>query len=136
MPDALPAIERAIRIAEGLSLSPRASTHLAAAGAWLSGDPLLAAESYAYILARWPFDLLALRLAHSCYFFMGQHRRLCEVIDTVVPAWTHDQRGFRLFLAMASFAYAESGDPADAEALGRRALSYEPGCPMGVHAVA
>jgi hypothetical protein len=54
----------------------------------------------------------------------------------VVPAWTQDQRGFRLFLAMASFAYAESGDAADAEALGRRALSYEPGCPMGVHAVA
>jgi len=37
---------------------------------------------------------------------------------------------------MASFAYAESGDAAHAEALGRQALAYEPARPMGVHAVA
>ena len=58
------------------------------------------------------------------------------MVDAVAPAWTEDQRGFRLLLAMASFAYAESGDAAHAEALGRDALAYEPGCPMGVHAVA
>jgi hypothetical protein len=37
---------------------------------------------------------------------------------------------------MACFAYAESGDAAHAESLGREALAYEPACPMGVHAVA
>jgi hypothetical protein len=136
IPDALPAIELAVRSADGLLLSPRARSHVAAAQAWLRGDPLLAAEGYAFILARWPSDLLALRLAHSCYFFLGRHRRLCEVIDAVVPAWRDDRPGFRLLLAMASFAYAESGDARRAEALGRRALAYEPGCPMGVHAVA
>lgn len=135
-PDAFPAIVRAVRATTPAALSPRARTHLAAAEAWVAGDPLLAAESYAFILSRWPTDLLALRLAQSCYFFLGRHARLCEVVDAVAPAWTGDQRGFRLLLAMASFAYAESGDAAQAEAFGRDALAYEPGCPMGVHAVA
>jgi hypothetical protein len=136
IPDALPAIERATRDADDLPLSARARSHVSAAQAWLRGDPLLAAETYAFILARWPFDLLALRLAHSCYFFLGRHRQLCEVIDAVEPQWSDDRPGFRFLLAMASFAHAESGDATRAETLGRRALAYEPGCPMGVHAVA
>jgi hypothetical protein len=37
---------------------------------------------------------------------------------------------------MASFAHAETGDGARAEALGREALAGDPACPMGVHAVA
>jgi hypothetical protein len=136
VPGALPAIADAVRAADAQPKSPRAQTHLAAAVAWLSGNPVLAAESYAFILSRWPSDLLALRLAQSCYFFLGRHDRLCEVVDAVAAAWTHDQQGFRFLLTMASFAYAESGDAAHAEALGRDALAYEPACPMGVHAVA
>src|SRR6185295_3672057 len=38
--------------------------------------------------------------------------------------------------SMASFAYAETGDGARAEALGRQALAANPACPLGVHAVA
>lgn len=136
VPAALPGIADAVRTADTHPKSPRARTHLAAAEAWLSGNPVLAAESYAFILSRWPSDLLALRLAQSCYFFLGRHDRLCQVVDAVAAAWKHDQEGFRFLLAMASFAYAESGDAAQAEALGRDALAYEPACPMGVHAVA
>src|SRR3954469_24134336 len=54
MPDAFPAIEEALRIADDTPLSPETRAHFAAADAWLSGDPVLAAERYASILARWP----------------------------------------------------------------------------------
>ena len=135
-PDTFPAIAQAIRTADGLAVSPLTRSHFAAAEAWLSGNPILAAESYAFILTRWPCDLLALRLAQSCYFFLGWHDRLCAVVDAVVPAWTRDQRGFGFVLAMASFAHAENGDAAYAEALGRKALASDPACPLGVHAVA
>jgi hypothetical protein len=37
---------------------------------------------------------------------------------------------------MASFAHAENGDAAFAEALGRQSLARDPACPLGVHAVA
>ncbi len=135
VPDTLPAIAQAIRTVDGLA-SPETRAHIAAAEAWLSGNPVLAAESYASILSRWPHDLLALRLAQSCYFFLGWHDRLCAVVDEVMPAWTRDERGFEFVLAMASFAHAENGHAAQAETLGRMALARDTACPLGVHAVA
>src|SRR5262252_2817320 len=74
-PDTLPAIAQTIRTADGPAVSPRKRAHFAAAEAWLSGDPVLAAARYASILSSWPRDLLALRLAQSCYFFLGWHER-------------------------------------------------------------
>ena len=135
-PDTFPAIAQAIRAVDELAASPRTRAHLAAAKAWLSGNPVLAAESYAFILGRWPRDLLALRLALSCYFYLGWHEQLCALVDAVIPAWRRDQRDFGFVLAMASFAHAETGDGARAEALGREALADDPACPLGVHAVA
>jgi hypothetical protein len=135
-PDAFPAIAQALQAADGLRTSPQTRAHFNAAEAWLSGNPIRAAESYASILNKWPRDLLALRLAQSCYFFLGWHDQLCAVIDTVMPRWPRDQRSFQFVLAMASFAHAENGDAARAEALGRAALAGEPACPLGVHAVA
>jgi hypothetical protein len=136
VPETLPAIARLVATSKAHSPSPRARTHLAAAEAWLSGNPLLAPESYAFILDRWPKDLLALRLAQSCYFFLGQHDRLCGVVETVAPKWEPGEWGFRFVLGMSAFAHAENGDAARAEALGRESLARSPSCPMAVHAIA
>lgn len=135
MPDQFPSIAQALRTADAPGVSPRIRAHFAAAEAWLAGDPILAAESYALILSKWPRDPLALRLAQSCYFFLGWHDRLCAVVDRVMPAWPRDGHAFGFVLAMASFARAENGDAAQAEALGREALARDPACPFGVHAV-
>jgi len=136
IPETFPAIAQAIRPTDAQPVPPQARAHFAAAEAWLAGNPVLAAESYASILNKWPRDLLALRLAQSCYFFLGWHEQLCTVVDAVMPAWQRDETDFGYVLAMASFAHAENGDAAYAEALGRQALAREPSCPMGVHAVA
>jgi hypothetical protein len=135
-PVAFPAIGQAIRATEHLALAPETRAHLEAAQAWLFGEPVRAAESYAGILEKWPRDLLALRLVQSCYFFLGWHDRFFPVIDAVMPAWTRDRNGFEFVLTMAAFAHAENGDAAYAEVLGRKALANDPACPMGVHAVA
>ncbi|HET7763606.1 MAG TPA: hypothetical protein VFK92_00785 [Burkholderiales bacterium] len=135
-PGALPALAEVIRTGAGPAASPRTRAHLAAAEAWLAGDPVLAAGRYAAILDRWPHDLLALRLAQSCYFFLGWHERLCSTIDAAMRAWSRDQPGYPALLAIASFAHAENGDAARAEALGREALASDASCPMGVHSVA
>ncbi|HKQ26253.1 MAG TPA: hypothetical protein VJT81_17525 [Burkholderiales bacterium] len=136
IPDTFPAIARAVRATDGPGVPPQLRAHLAAAEAWVCGNPVLAAERYASILNKWPHDLLALRLAQSCFFFLGWHDQLCAVIDGVVPAWGRDEPNFGFVLAMASFAYAENGDPEFAEAAGRKALANDPACPMGIHAVA
>ncbi|HTO42558.1 MAG TPA: hypothetical protein VML56_00615 [Burkholderiales bacterium] len=134
--DALPAIAQVLRTASGAPMSTQTRVHLAAADAWVSGNPVLAAERYASILAKWPHDLLALRLALSSYFFLGWHEQLREVVDGAMLAWRRDRPGFQFVLAMASFAHAESGNAAYAETLGRQALASNPACPLGVHAVA
>jgi hypothetical protein len=135
-PDALPALLNVLNAGAGPGASPRTRAHLAAAQAWLDGDPVLAAERYAAILESWPRDLLALRLVQSCNFFLGRHERACAVFERSMPSWTKDDPGYPSLIAMASFAYAESGNAARAEALGREALSHDASCPMAVHAVA
>lgn len=135
-PDALPALLGVLNSGVGPGASPRTRAHLAAAQAWLDGDPVLAAERYAAILESWPRDLLALRLVQSCNFFLGRHERVCAVFARSMAAWTKEDPGYPSLLAMASFAYAESGDAARAEALGREALTHDAFCPMAVHAVA
>ena len=118
------------------SLTAWEIAHLDAARRWLEGEPRAAARQYERILERWPRDLLALRLAQSCYFFLGEHRKMSEVVDLVAPAWSSSDPAFAYVQAMSAFARAETGDAETAEALGRRALSVEPACPYGVHAVA
>lgn len=135
-PDKLPFIASALRAPEESGASPRERAHLAAAAAWVSGKPVLAAERYVAILGSWPHDLLALRLAQSCYFFLGWHAQLRAVVDSVWSAWKRDAEGFGFVLAMAAFARAENGDVSGAESLGREALRIDPACPIGVHAIA
>jgi hypothetical protein len=135
-PAALPAIADALRASDESSASPREQAHFAAAAAWLNGKPVLAAETYASILTSWPHDLLALRLAQSCYFFLGWHAELRAIVDSVWPLWQRDAEDFRFVLAMAAFAHAENGDASGAETLGREALKLNPACPIGLHAIA
>jgi len=135
IPDTLRAVAQVIETTDRRRLLPQSRAHLAAAEAWLAGDPVRAAECYAAIVAHWPDDLLALRLAQSCYFFLGAHERLVEVVDMAMSAGPRDRQGHDFVLAMASFAHAELGNAAYAEALGRQALVNDAACPIGVHAV-
>jgi hypothetical protein len=128
---ALSAVARA-----GVQLTERERRHFAAATAWLAGEPLLAAERYAALLRQWPHDLLALRLAQSCYFFVGQTAALRDVTALVEPAWSRGMRGFECVLAMSAFGCAENGETGRAEALGRWAVEIEPAFPFAIHAVA
>jgi hypothetical protein len=135
---ALPLVEAALSAAwrAGSAPTDHERRHLAAARAWLSRDPELAAERYAAILRDWPRDLLALRLAQSCYFFIGQTAALRDVVDLVTPAWSRGVPGFEYVLAMAAFGCAENGDTERAETLGRWAVEIEPAFPFAIHAVA
>lgn len=136
VPSTLPRIERALAPLEGRRLAHIEALHLEAGDAWLRGDPHRAIERYTEVVVRVPQDLLALRLALSCCFFVGDHRRACVIADVALSALNRRQQGHGYALAMASFAHAEVGDAAYAEWLGRAALVWDPSCPLGVHAVA
>ena len=136
LPSAMPRVEAAIAELAGQHLSPTELLHRDAGLAWVAGDPLRAIDRYAEIIAQSPKDLLALRLALSCCFFVGDHRRSCEIADSALRRYPRHEKGFGVSLALASFAHAEIGDAEFAEWLGRAALELDASCPLGVHAVA
>ena len=117
-------------------LSERERAHLAAAQAWRVGAPDRAAALYANIVRLWPHDLLALRLAQSCCFLLGDGRGLHEVAARAMPYWRAGMPGYDCALAMHAFGLEEIGEYGRAQAVGRRALEIAPRNPVAVHAVA
>ena len=135
---AVPALERALRAAAPLEASagPQELAHLAAARAWLEREPLRAAKIYTQIVTDGDPDALALRLAQSCWYFLGRRMHVRAVAEHALAAWTPERQGFDAVLAMAAFGAAETSDGARAEELARISLDIEPRSPFAVHALA
>jgi hypothetical protein len=134
---ALPALRAAVASAEPLSFAADAPDRalLAAAHAWAAGDPLRAAEIYTHVAAAAPHDLLALRLAQSSWYFLGERARVRAIAERVMPSWSAGVPGYDLALAMYAFACSETGDGERAEELARQALEIEPRSPYAIHAL-
>jgi hypothetical protein len=109
--------------------------HLAAARAWLSREPLQAARIYTRLAKEAPHDLLAVRLAQSCWYFLGYRARVRTVAARAQRRWSENDAGFDVVLAMAAFGHAEIGDGRGATALAQRALALEPRSPFARHAL-
>ena len=134
----LPGLAAALQSAAPLE---RAATdaeraHFAAARAWLAHEPLRAAHVYSRIARSSPRDLLALRLAQSCWYFLGHRTRVRVVAERALRDWPPAAPGYDVVLAMAAFGRAETGDGRGAAALAERALALEPRSPFARHALA
>ncbi len=134
---AMPALATALAAAE--SLGERATSdqraHLAAAHAWLAREPLRAARIYTQIAEGTP-DLLTVRLAQSCWYFLGHRARVRLVAERALCRWSPVAPGYDLALAMTAFGRAETGDGRGATALAERALALEPRSAFARHALA
>jgi len=133
---AFAALRACLGAAARLASSPRELLHVAAGRSWLAGDAAGAARIYSDIARQHPTDLLAVRLAQSCHFFLGNTRALLEVTGNVLGNWTKDAPGYDCLLALHAFALEENGCYAAAEAAGREAAAMTPRFPVAVHAVA
>ena len=135
---ALPALAAALK-----AIAPREQrataaqrAHLAAARAWLTREPLRAARIYTQIAEREPHDLLAVRLAQSCWYFLGRRARVRLVAERALHQWSQSEPGYDALLAMTAFGRAENGDGRGATALAQRSLLIEPRSPYARHALA
>jgi tetratricopeptide (TPR) repeat protein len=114
----------------------RERQHLAALSAWHRGEMDEALAVWEAILAQHPTDLLALRLAHFNYFWLGRAADMRASIERAAPAWSDALPGFGTVLAMRAFGAEECGDYAMAEQAGRRAVALDPADLWATHAVA
>jgi hypothetical protein len=104
---------------------------LVATGRWRDGARLLEDLS-----AQHPRDLLALQAGHQADFFTGDSRMLRDRIARVRPHWNDAMPGHHAVLGMHAFGLEETGDHAQAERTGRRAIELQPRDTWAWHAVA
>jgi tetratricopeptide (TPR) repeat protein len=116
--------------------NPRERRHLDAMDAWAKGDLDSALRVWESILALHPTDLLALRLAHFHYFWLGRAARMLDSIVAARRGWKSDTPGASWVASMEAFGREECGEYAEAEHLAREAVAYDPNDRWGVHAVA
>jgi tetratricopeptide (TPR) repeat protein len=118
------------------SVTAREAAHIAALRLWLTGDMARTCALWEEILIEHPRDLLALRLQHFAYFWMGCSQELRGAPARVLHAWDESVPGYGNVLGMLAFGYEECGDYVAAERLGRRAFDLDGEDLWALHAVA
>jgi hypothetical protein len=107
------------------------SVALVAAGHWRD-----AAHSLEDLSVQYPRDLLALQAGHQLDFFTGDSRMLRDRIARARPHWHDGMPGQHAVLGMHAFGLEETGDYAQAERTGHRAIELQPHDTWAWHAVA
>jgi len=130
VPAAADALRVATQHAEGAT--PRERAHVRALELWVAGDLDGALREWEEILAVWPRDVLAVRLTHANYFWLGRQAEMRASLERVAPHWAGDSG----FMACLAFSLEETGDYEAAERMGRRAVELDPTEVWGAHAVA
>ncbi|MCU9847983.1 tetratricopeptide repeat protein [Defluviimonas sp. WL0024] len=117
-------------------VTERERSHVAALAAWAEGDLDRTLATWEAILRDHPLDVVAFRLAHFLYFWLGRPYEMVASVDRVLPAWSEEVPGYSAMLACHAFAHEEVGDYVAAEPSGRRAIELDPGDLWAAHAVA
>ena len=134
LPLAVEAQRAAAHAASGASA--REQAHARALGHWVEGDLDRALRVWEELLVEHPADVLALRLAHFNYFWLGRAAAMRASVERVLPRWSDSFVAYPTLLSCLSFALEECGEYAAAERAGRRATQLDPADVWGAHAVA
>jgi hypothetical protein len=135
-PAAVPLARAALVTASRLPATAQEKGHLAAIEQLVEGRWRAASRLLEDVAIEHPRDLLALQVGHQIDFFRGDARMLRDRIARARPAWSPDVPGYHVVLGMHAFGLEETGEYAEAERLGRRAVGLEVRDAWAQHAVA
>ncbi|SFE66394.1 tetratricopeptide repeat protein [Roseivivax sediminis] len=115
---------------------PRARAWVAALGCWLAGQPGGAVFHLEGVLVANPADTLTMKVVHGIRFILGDGPGMRRSVERALDG--HDAEHPLLGYAFGCHAFAleETGDYAEAEAVGLRGLRHAPADAWGLHAVA
>ena len=88
VPTAVAAAQAARRLCASAPARERA--HVDALDAWIAGDLDRTLAVWEAILADEPRDILAFRLAHFNYFWLGRPREMRGSVERILPKWARD----------------------------------------------
>ena len=100
----------------------RERKHVEALAAWCAGDIRRMNAIWDSILIDDPHDILALRVAHTMHFFLGDLAQMRDSMAGVMPRWDESVPGYGYVLGCRAFSLEENHDLARAEKMGKRAV--------------
>ena len=136
-----PLVEKARQLADTLQQQRSACTareqrHIDALACWARESLRGATGHWEEIAREYPRDILAIKMAHFGYFYLGQSAAIRNGITETLDFWSRDDALYPYMMSMMAFGQVEAGDLRQAEDYGRQALDLAPQDPWGVHAVA
>lgn len=114
----------------------REKKHVQALAAWCAGDIRGTNKIWDEILLDHPLDILAMRLAHTMHFFLGDLAQMRDSMARVMPYWSDAVPGYGFVLGCRGFSHEENSEFVPAEALGRRAVEINENDIWAGHCVA
>lgn len=134
IPGSNEAFERAKALAP--TANSREKLHVDALGAWVDGNIRKTKAIWEKILVDYPHDILALRIAHTMHFFLGDLDLMRDSMARVMPRWNEEVPGYGFVLGCRAFSLEESNDFRQAEPMGRRAVEINEDDVWAGHCVA
>jgi hypothetical protein len=130
---ALKPAQEALRLTDGGTATEKALVD--ALGFASHGALKRAASRLETYLTDAPRDVLCLKLANALRFMTGEPGRMVAVTGAALPAWRPEDPGYGFVLGMHSFGLEETGNFAEAEAIGLQAVTLEREDAWGIHAL-
>lgn len=117
-----------------LPQTERERSYAAAIATGLTGDFEGIRSQIGGIAKRYPRDLLALAMAHTLDYLLGDTRAQRDRVAAALPAWSRADHGYHGVLAMHAFGLEETGEYGRAEQFAFSALDLAPGNLRAHHA--
>lgn len=107
-------------------LTPRERLHCRAVVQLGKGNMYAACRLWEDVLVDHPTDMLALKLAHDCYFYLGRQREMRDSVARVLPAWRPSEPLYGYVLGQQAFGLLENRDYEQAAAYAKQGLDINP----------
>ncbi|KFM77842.1 Tetratricopeptide repeat protein 38, partial [Stegodyphus mimosarum] len=117
-------------------LTPREKDHVKAITTWASGDLVEATVIWDEILQSHPTDILALKMAHDTYFYLGYQREMKDSVEKVLPHWSSDIPLYGHLFGMYAFGLVEIESYKKAESNAKKGLEINAKDAWSTHALA
>ncbi|XP_067855788.1 tetratricopeptide repeat protein 38 [Heptranchias perlo] len=130
------AIKRMVGLSKTQEITERERLHVEALDTFAKGSLPKACSTWEQILLHQPTDMLALKLAHDSYFYLGHQRQLRDSIARVLPHWSPQIPLYGYLKGMYSFGLVETNFYDLAEKTAKEGLALNPRDAWSVHSLA
>ncbi|XP_059834062.1 tetratricopeptide repeat protein 38 isoform X1 [Hypanus sabinus] len=129
-------IKRMVELSKTQQITEREHLHVEALRMFAKGSLPKACDIWEQILLNQPTDMLALKLAHDSYFYLGYQTQLRDSIARVLPHWTPKIPLYGYLKGMYSFGLVETNFYNLAEKTAKEGLALNPSDAWSVHSLA